>query len=358
MTNAQLIVRLIFPALIFISFHLHAQTGGLPVTENDSLKHVQAGLRQITIETGPLLCNESEKFTGIDLNGPANIYGETEIIHDGYFVDAGLKWGFKEGHEISGKYSLVKMNKSWEAEIGDSLSVDDQYPQFRHQFYISGTINAGKGFKLQPAVHFLLDCYEAVVPEKLVDPAGWMFPVEKFRTGTFIGYLAAYKEFRYLHTGVFAALSNLNDNNQLQAGIGFVAYPFNNSNLVISSRLLDHRDDGNDNLVFEQSIGFRISKQMSADVNATFGKMSNYFDNNASEVYDLYSKLTFKGAAKIIYAPGPRVKISGEYRYLASEGFYMYYETTGPGPNDNSIPVISYRDFLSQVYLLGASWSF
>lgn len=358
MANARLIGRFILSALIFISLHLQAQTVTLPATGEDSLMNVKPVPIQVTLETGPLLCNEAEKFSGIDLDGPGNIYGETEIIHDGYFFNAGLKWGFKKGHDISGKYSLVKMNKSLEAKIGDTLSVDDQYPQFRHQFYISGTLNSGKGFKLQPAVHFLLDCYETVVPEQLVDPAGWIFPVEKFRTGTFIGYLAASKDFRYLQARVFTAFSNLNDKSQFQAGLQLVAYPFDNPNLVISSKFLDHRDDGNDNLVFEQAIGFRVSKHVSADVNATFGNMSNYYDNNASEVYDLYSKLTFKGAAKIIFEPAPRLKITGEYRYLAGEGSYMYYEMTGSGENSRVATVVSYRDFISQVYALGVSWSF
>ncbi len=357
MVNAQLIARLILIALCFTSFSLQAQTGTLVAGPADSLGGIKPYASHITVETGPILCNQAEKFKGIDLDGPADIYGETEIIHDVYFFNAALTWGLKEGHDITGKYSLVKLNESREAKIGDTLSVDDQYPLFRHQFYVNSTIRFGKGFHLIPAVHFLLDCYESVLPVPLDDSTDWYFPVEKYRTGSFIGYLAAAKDFKYLQALVFTAISNLDEKTQFQAGAQLVAYPLGNKNLILSSKILDHNDDGKNNLVFEQIVGGRLSKEVYAEAGASFGEMSNYYNNHGAEVYSLYQKLTFTGSAKIICEPGPRLKISAEYRYLAGESCYTYYEAP-VSEKSGFVPVSEYREYLSQVYLLGVRWEF
>jgi hypothetical protein len=308
----------------------------------------------------PGLCSATsrEQFNSLDLTGPGSIYGEAVIIQDGYFLEARFDWGFKAGHYISGKYSFTKLNMLKLADIGDTLSVDDLYPLTRHQAYISSNLSIGSGFRINPAAHFLFERYEAVAPRHGADSAHWIFPVEKFSNHPLIGYLAVTKDFQYIKAAIFTALSNLNESRQFQAGFQVDAYLPGNAGLILSSKLLNHRDDGNDNLVFDQVIRFNLSKQVVARVNATFGKMSNYYENHAADVYDLFTRLTFKGAAKLEYSPGPHFIISAEYQYLACEGFYMFHENAVSGNNNDLTTMKDYRDYLSQAYLFGIKWSF
>lgn len=319
----------------------------------DTIKNEDRYKILLNIETGPVFSNQAAKFDSIDLDGPDNIYGEKDVLQDGFYLSTGLNREFKNGCSVYASYSLVKLNKNKIASIGDTLSLDDQYPVIQHQFYASGDIAIGKGFYFFPAFNYVNERYEAVMPTPGADAQGYLFPLETFRLNYFIGYLQVTKEFRVLKPGVFAAVSNLNDKTQLQAGVHLLVLPFGNLNFCLSSRLLDHRDDNVDYIIFEQVVGLKLSHSIRAEAGGTFGKMSNYFEDNASVVYNLADKMKFKGNAKISFTPGPNIIITGEYLYLFSEGEYI---TCEPDKYGMTVPLTRYKDFSSQVFIIGVKW--
>ena len=357
MFNAHIKARLILVALLLFSFQLEAQQDSLLSIESDSLTIAHRNRGYIIVETGPVLSNQVNSFNNIDLDGPANIYGETDIIMDGYFINLDMKYGVSKLFALSGGYSMTRLNKSRLAEIGDTLSVDDQYPLIQHEFYINSTIHPGKGFEILPAVNIIIDSYETVMPEPGIDSSNWLFPVEKQGGVSTIAYLSVSKHFKIVSTKVFTAFSNLGEEKQFQAGIQFKIDPFGNQALVMASAFLNHRDAGTNHFIFDQTIDIRISKKVYTGVTATFGEMNNYYESHARKVYNLFNKLTFKGSARLIIEPVPRLKITGEYRYLAGEGSYFYYENLSGGENQDPA-VTNYKDFLSQVYLIGIKWAF
>jgi hypothetical protein len=58
MTSAPLIAKLLFTALIINTLTLNGQQDSLHSTFDDSLAHTRLNNRHITLETGPLFCNQ------------------------------------------------------------------------------------------------------------------------------------------------------------------------------------------------------------------------------------------------------------------------------------------------------------
>ena len=330
----------------------------LPQSVREKLKQPLSKLHQVNLETGPLLCNQAEKFDSLDLDDEENIYGETDITGNGYYFNLGLSWGFKKGLGVYGGYSLIRLDKNKLVKIEDTLSVDDNYPLNQHQFYLNGNIPLGKGFYVLPALNIILDRYETVMPQFDSTSFSYSFPVEKTRLDSYIGYLSVTKDFQIIKTSIFAAYSNLNKKEQFQAGFCLVAFPFGNLNFYLSSKLLNHRNAGHDNIVFEQMIGVRLFKPLWTEINATIGQLENYHENNAFVVYNIADKMRFKGGVKLIYTLNPRWMITAEYIYLLREGEYIFYEPVAPPIDMEVEPVTMSQDFQNQFILIGLKWSF
>lgn len=329
----------------------------LPSSSKEELGKSLSKFHQVIMETGPLMSNEAENFKMIDLDGDENIYGEADVTGNGYYFNSGLAWAFQKGYGIYAGYSLVRLDKNKMIKIGDSL-VNHYYPLAQHQLYVNSSIPLGKGFSVMPAMNVILDRYETVMPQFDSLSFTYSFPIEKTRLDSYIGYLAITKDFQFIQTSIFGAYSNLNRKEQIQAGIGVVAFPFGNLNFYLSSKLMDHRNEGRNNIIFEQMVGVRLFKPLWTEINATFGQMKNYHENNAFIVYNIADKMSFKAGAKLIYTLNPRWMITADYIYLLREGEYVSYTVTPPPEAPKAIPVTLQQSFQNQFILVGLKWSF
>jgi tetratricopeptide (TPR) repeat protein len=330
----------------------------LPSSVREKLGKTLPKLHQVNVETGPLLSNQPEKFDNILYREEADtIYGEADITQNGYYFNAGLSWGFKKGYSVYAGYSLVRLDKNKLVKTGDTLSVNDKYPLTQHQIYLSGNIPLGRGYFVLPAFNVVLDRFETVMPQFDSASISYAYPVEKTRLNAYIAYLSVTKDFQIVQTSIFAAYSNLNNKEQFQAGFQIMAFPLGNLNFYLSSKLLNHRNAGKNQVVFEQMFGTRIYKPLWAEINATFGQMKNYHENNAFVVYNIAEKIRFKGGAKLIYTLNPRWMITAQYIYLLREGEYIVY-TLVPPENTEVKPVTKEQDFQNQFFLIGFKWNF
>lgn len=331
----------------------------LPLSAREKLGTNLPKLRQANFEGGPLMSSQPEKFDSLlFLDKADTIYGETDITGDGYYLNGGFSWGFKKGYGIYAGYSMVRLDKNKMVKTGDTLSVNDEYPLTQYQFYLNGNIPLGMGFSVLPAINVILDRYETVMPQFDSASASYSFPTDKTKLDSYIGYLSVTKDFQIIRTSLFAAWSDLNDQDQFQAGFCIVAFPFGNLNFYLSSKLMNHRNEGRNQAVFEQMIGTRLYKPLWAEINATFGRMKNYHENNAFVVYNIADVINFKGGAKLIYTLSPRLMITAQYIYLLREGEYMVYTPVTPPDLTEVIPVTKTEDFQSQFLILGIKWSF
>lgn len=305
--------------------------------------------------TGPLFSNEMAKVDTLDLDGPEDLYGEADVMQDGYCINAGVSRDFNGGYDVCLGYTYVKLNRNRLVQTGDSLAADDLYPLTQHQIYASGTIPVGKNYTVLPALHYITEKYTTMVPRPSPDSTGYIFPLEMFSTGSWIGYLSITRDLRIIKASVFGAFSDLNGKNQYQGGFQVVAYPLGNLDFYTSSKLLDHINDGDHNFIFEQVAGGRIYRRLWAEISVTLGNMENYHENNAAVVYNLAEEITFKAGAKLIYSFDPRWTVSAEYLYLKRAGQFTRYI---PGEDDTFVKTFEEMDFNNQVVLLGLTFNF
>jgi tetratricopeptide (TPR) repeat protein len=327
----------------------------LPELSKENLKKSLPMLKEVNVDQGFIGCNQMEIFDTLDLDGPDNLYGETDITQDGYFFDGGLSWGFKKGFNVYGAYSFFKINKDKVAQIGDTMTVDDLYPLKQHQIYLNGSIPLGNGFSVLPAFNFLMERYETIAPQLASDSLNYQFPVKKFSNNYFIGYLSVTKDFNILVTTLFAAYSNLNSTRQFQGGVQATVFPFGNLNFYLTSKLISHLNDEENHFIYDQMVGFRLTRNIWGEVDATFGRMQNYYENNAFIVYNLTDEMKFKGSAKLIWMVKSRWEFTAAYLYILREGNYVHYHSeSGLDP----VPVTVTKDFSNNIYLLGLKWKF
>jgi hypothetical protein len=327
----------------------------LPASSKEKLNKNLPKLRLVSIEEGLINSNQMEKTENLDLDGEDNLYGEADITQEGNYFSAGLGWGFRQGNSVFGSYSNVTLNKDKIAEIGDTISLDDQYRLKQHQVYLSGNIPLGKGYSVLPAFNMVMGSYEQVMPQLKDDSSGYIFPLQEFSYTDYIGYLSVTKDFNIVQITLSAAYSNLNDKQQFQAGFQALVYPFGNLNLYSSSKLMNHMNDGVHHILFEQMVGTRFTRNLWAEVNATFGTMQNYYEKNAFVVYNIADEIEFKGGANIIYMIYPSWMITLEYIYLQRRGQYTYYSQQ---EDDEAVEVNAPLDFGNNIFILGFNWKF
>jgi hypothetical protein len=164
-------------------------------------------------------------------------------------------------------------------------------------------------------------------------------------------------DFTIIQTGIFGSISNLNQEKQFQAGIQLLAFPLQNLNFYFASTLLSHNNGGVNNVIFEQMIGGKLFTPLWAEIKTTFGKLENYYDNQAFAVYNFAGEMKFKGSAKIIYIINPSWKITAEYLYISRNSNYIQYQEN-PENQLEPQPVTMTQDIQNQIILLGINWKF
>lgn len=330
----------------------------LPSSLKEKLKDSLPRLHSADVSGGLVFSDEPDKFDHFDLDGDSSYYGEVDLTRDGTDFNAGLSWQFENRIKIYGGYTWIHLNKNKLVSIGDTLAVDDQYPLDQHQFYLSGFLPLWKGFSVRPAVNYLLDNYDVVMSQYDSASNNYDFPVVSNKLNAYIAFLEVMRDFQVVRTGLFGGYSNLNDRQQIQAGFHLIAYPFGNLDLYLSSRLLDHIVDGDHHFIFEQMVGGRLLKPLWAEINATFGEMIDYYENNAYVVYNFADQMDFKGGAKLIWTFYPRFTLSGEYIILHRQGNYVVYNNIGTDGEYKIVPQTNTMDFYNQIVILGLNWKF
>lgn len=307
---------------------------------------------------GILFSDQPEKYKAFDLDGGDDYYGETDMTTGGSNLNAGLNWQFRNGMSLYGSYTWIRMEKNKMVKTGDTLALDDQYPLDQHQIYLSGNIPLGKGFSVTPAVNYVMDYFDVVMPQYDQDSNSYSYPVKSNKLQSVIGYLSVTRDFEVVQTSLFGAWSNLNEREQVQAGFGLVAFPFGNLDYYLSSKLLDHIVDGDHNFIFEQMVGMKVFKPVWAEINATFGNMGDYHEANALLLYNFAHELNFKGGGKVIWTINAQAMITMEYIFLSREGNYITYENIGTSEEPEIVPFTIKEDFNNHLVVLGMNWKF
>jgi hypothetical protein len=94
------------------------------------------------------------------------------------------------------------------------------------------------------------------------------------------------KRFAYFTPTISFSYSNLYDTRQLQTEGSLTYYPFGNSKIFGVSSFSYNNNDGADQTVFSQKIGFKVTKWLWMDGLYSVGNHSNYISDAGFTIYN------------------------------------------------------------------------
>ena len=117
-------------------------------------------------------------------------------------------------------------------------------------------------------------------------PTGLRYENEEIRFNNFSSSLMLGKRFAYFTPTISFSYSNLYDTRQLQTEGSLTYYPFGNSKIYGVSSFSYNNNDGADQTVFSQKIGFKVTKWLWMDGLYSIGNHSNYLSDVGFTIYN------------------------------------------------------------------------
>jgi hypothetical protein len=161
-------------------------------------------LNFLSMETGPLISDQNQEFRNQDLDGEDNIYGETDIVNGGFYLNTCAYYQPDRNISASLAYTFLSLDKTKLIRISDSLTIDQQYPLSQHQVYMNANIDLGRGMTLLTAMHYIKVGYETVFPEHDLFTGKYSYPVKQIDLDNLAGFISLSKDFRIVKPSIFA----------------------------------------------------------------------------------------------------------------------------------------------------------
>lgn len=311
----------------------------------------------VTAEAGPMFHSYSMDPKAKDLDGAQNIYGDISYPESAFYsnITLGLKTG--RAADVLTSYTYLADNKKHLAMAGDSTILNEDVSQTQHQFFVHLPLHLGKGFKLTPAVHLLNLSFTSTSISYDEEGQNYVLTKTSAKQNARIWHISAEKDFGLFTLGLAGASGNLNGSNQLQYGAYLTAFPMGNLNFWSTTRLMNHRNDGTDHLVFEQSAGFKAAEKIWGEVYVTVGPVVNYFNNNAFIIYNSGYEVKTTGGTRWTFYTGKKLGFTLEYKFLQRKATYLQYSLGETGYfNYEVYPDTKNYYITTHMILGGISW--
>ncbi|HPE57511.1 MAG TPA: hypothetical protein P5514_05325 [Bacteroidales bacterium] len=267
---------------------------------------------------------------------------------------------------ITGTYTQVIPPAIYQGNIYSyDISLNNlKYTMNQHGIYGSVSYNAGHGIIISPAFNFLNISYDNLVTnftEELYLAQPWhtdesstmVYTVAKKDT-SFSNYITSLNISKTVSKNIIGftgSYSNLNGLTQYQGDLSLSWFPGGNLNFYGTSRLTGAFEQENQKLrfLFYQSLGFKLSEKLWAEIYGTFGEMVNFNEANAYVVFNSGDILKFRAGVNFIVPLSSKIQLSIRY-YLSS---HQGYAVSGYNPESFTVSTIKYEN---QLFLGGISW--
>ncbi|MBS1518306.1 MAG: hypothetical protein JSS91_09500 [Bacteroidetes bacterium] len=293
-------------------------------------------MTELNADAGTGISNDKSSNSGVDLDGADNVYGE-QILYDNYFfLNAGFKQKPLRWLSISYSYNYLSLKKTKEIMYNDSR-ISDDYTQQQQQFYNEYEIRAGDGFVISPSGHYIFTKDNTVYANydslsvrqtKGNDSVLYYYTVTKRESiqDNFVLSLNLSKQFYNYKAAVHGSFSYLNGAHQTQFGASLTAYPLKKNTFYTFSDLLVHTQNSDHQVIFFQSAGGKLYKELWGEVFATFGRINNYNEQNGALVFNNPDVIKFKLGAEFNYYFNKNLSASLVYVYQKREKNYLIYK--------------------------------
>jgi len=349
----------------------------------------------LSIESGPEFSNNYENNALGELK-PRQFSQFQDLYGNSYYTNLGALFQAHSRVSIFASYSNLIIDKKTQFQYNwnspDSLveyewgfaryfpsqpkteTSEYAYTLRQNSGYLKAGIYLGKGWMLNPAVHYIhVNTKSTGVKNNsfLVQDTAFyiqaidsvsLFSYEKLNfklessdliLNNVVVSIGLNKQLGIFDLGIFGSWSNLNEKNQLQYGASLAYYPLGNLNLYGNTCLKGLSEDGETQAIFSQLIGGSITKFLWAEAFGAFGNLRGTNESNAYVVYNISDDISLKAGLNLIFVVSPSVSLSVRYQYLKKNGYrWLYGAGLGQGGRQEEL------DYTNQSIIGGLKWTF
>ncbi len=177
------------------------------------------------------------------------------------------------------------------------------------------------------------------------------------------------KDFKFTKHQIFATISNLNEEKQLQIGTNVSFYPFGNQKLTLFSEINFQMAEENflpqktsftfgietentNRVIFSQKINAKIWKFIWLEGNFSLGEIKNFTENNGFVIYNSVDKITQKFGFSLYFSLlKSKIDLSLRYNWQELEGEKVNLISFEKYKIDSYL-------FENQTFIIGLKWNF
>jgi len=265
----------------------------------------------------------TDNFSAINIDPLVN--GSQFISKGHQYFNLSLQHDFSPGFSVYHAYSNLKKTDFVYSQIdGVSETISNSEAQL-HQYYISGNIRLSKGLNMALGLHYI----NLQIPvEKTEFRQGNTYSyIENSSVNDYLLFLTLYKNLNYVTIGAAGYYAELNDNQQLQGDVLITLYPFGNLNLYsVSTFSLQSETYFNNNkvsrLIFDQQIGFKVSRYLWMEGYASFGDMHNLIKADGFVVFNGIGTIKNRYGGRLIIPLKSGFEIRLDYTLYKNESSF------------------------------------
>ena len=330
-------------------------------------------LELVHFESGYTLSSDIAPKNLPTLMGHDSIYGEQDLYGNSLYTNLGLKLKISNRVSISMAYNYLNFTKTKYIQYSrgeDHLnSITDtvwgknynytfplviydtsfKYHVNQHEVHLGATVTLPDGLKIMPAIHWIHVSYPMINSkfhmDSIQDTARYTTVDNVYHTFLFartsysfdrkdtsfnkwVAALTITKDLGIFNIGISGSWANLNNKNQIQAGLILTYYLLGNLNFYGTTTVTGFFQGKETRLLLSQVMGAKVAPWLWLEGNFYYGDYTNANIFNGSIVYNNTGIIDYRAGANLVFVMNKHIYLSLIYQYFRKENQQLYYLKT------------------------------
>ncbi len=244
-------------------------------------------------------------------------------------------------------YGNVILNNVKEILIEDDI-LDDHYSLYQHQIYLNNIFRISENKYLIPAFNLILVNYETLFSRFNKNEQKVYLNREKRILNDYAVSLTFRNRYSKSDLNINTTISKLNGVIHPIINYNFTLFPKGNLNLYFTTSASIQFKHTKHNLIFDKKIGFKLFNKLWLEQFLTFGKISNYVEQNAYVIHNSLDVCNFRTGTQVIFAV-QKFHLSLRYLLALKSSPYSYFDNKPK--NDKT-------DYIENNFFINLAWWF
>jgi hypothetical protein len=288
-------------------------------------KKISRVIKHVEAYSGYTFSGSEKKLSETDVDGFENIYGEIHRNGDLLFTHAGIMLAPVTGLLWYNAYTFLNLEKNSRFYSGNEQMKDASHFLKQHQYYTNFYIRMRNHWYVSPSFQFIH--VSDMILKASYNPALNQYAFSESDT-TFKNFLFSMKvgkELPKFSPGISVALSNLNNENQVQGSAIVGYYPWGNINFYSFTTLSLLSESAKITGHVKQKVGTRVFSWCWIEGSVHTGQLKNASDDNGFLVYNSGGRVRTRATFSALFPLTRHLQIRLNYGFNSMEDTYIQY---------------------------------